>query len=46
MNYCKFENTYDDLRECWEKWDNVSNDSEEEYKTLLIEMSKDIARLG
>ena len=41
MSYCRFENTYDDLRDCFDNWE-VSSESEEEYRTLMIKLCKNI----
>ena len=46
MGYCKFENTYNDLQNCYEA---IANDkeplskSEEKYKQKLIKLCCDIA---
>lgn len=32
MGYCRFENTLNDLRDCWEHWDDIDKDSEEEHR--------------
>jgi len=43
MSYCRFENTYDDLRDCFNNWD-VRSESEEEYQILLVKLCEDIAK--
>ena len=30
MSYCRFENTLEDLRDCWEHWDDLDGDSSED----------------
>ena len=43
MSYCRFENTYDDLRDCFNNWD-VKSESEEEYQALLVKLCERIAK--
>ena len=46
MSYCRFENTYHDLRDCLaalEEGDDLSDD-EKRYKTRLVKLCKKIAR--
>ena len=43
MSYCRFENTYDDLRDCYRNMDDDLSESEEKYRTLLIKLCEDIA---
>lgn len=47
MSYCRFENTYKDLQDCYEalgSWEEKElSKSEERYKKYLIKMCKDIA---
>jgi hypothetical protein len=43
MSYCKFENTLDDLRQCWESFDDVKSESEKKARKLLIKLCKEIA---
>ena len=43
MSYCRFENTYEDLRDCF---DNINDDldgSEFRYRNRIIELAKQIA---
>lgn len=44
MSYCRFENTYDDLRDCFNNWD-VKSESEEEYQSLLVKLCEEIAAI-
>ena len=44
MSYCRFENTYDDLRDCFNNWD-VKSESEEEYQALLVKLCEEIAAI-
>lgn len=48
MSYCRMENTYGDLRDCYENWgdddgDELS-DSEKRYRSDLLELCKEIIR--
>ena len=51
MSYCRFENTYNDLRDCQEELDNNSvedlekhaNEYEKPYIRKLVELCKRIA---
>ena len=42
MGYVRFENTYRDLQDCYENWDNPQNESEEKYKKWLLELAEKI----
>jgi len=44
MSYCRFENTYDDLRDCFANWE-VRSDSEEKYQELLVKLCEEIAAI-
>ena len=44
MSYCRFENTLQDLEDCYEHMsDEPLSDSEASYKTRMIKLCKDIA---
>lgn len=43
MSYCRFENTLDDLKDCYENMDNASSDTEKKKRKQLIELCIDIA---
>ncbi len=43
MSYCRFENTYADLRDCFNNW-AVNSESEEEYQALLVKLCEEIAK--
>ena len=47
MGYCRFENTYHDLQDCFdslrEKDFNELSESEKNFRNKLVEMCKDIA---
>lgn len=42
MGYVRFENTYYDLLDCYECWDNPKNESEEKYKKQILDLAKKI----
>ena len=44
MSYIQFENTYDDLRQCYEAMDEEDEGREAKYKKLLIELCVKIAQ--
>ena len=35
MGYCRFENTLGDLRDCFDHWDDVDEDAEDETKAQV-----------
>jgi hypothetical protein len=43
MSYCRFENTYRDLRDCFENWsdEDLSKD-EKTYKEMMLDLCIDI----
>jgi hypothetical protein len=42
MSYCKFENTYSDLRQCWEEFDDANSESEKKARKAIIKLCKKI----
>ena len=43
MSYCRFENTMNDLQDCYNHMDDKDlSDSEKEYRYCLIELCKSI----
>lgn len=42
MSYCRMENTFNDLRDAYNHWDEVSSDSEKEYQEKLLQMCRRI----
>ena len=43
MSYCRMQNTYNDLRDCYENWENVEEgESEEKYRQKILELAKKI----
>ncbi len=44
MGYCRFENTYDDLRDCFDNWsERTLSESEERYQAALVKLCEQIA---
>ena len=42
MSYCRFQNTYKDLLDCYENLNNVKSESEKLYMQRLVDVCKDI----
>ena len=42
MSYCRFENTYRDLVDCYENINNDKSESEERYMHRLVDVCRDI----
>jgi hypothetical protein len=42
MSYCRFENTYKDLYECYNNMENVNSESEKRYRQHLIQLCQNI----
>jgi len=42
MSYCRFENTYRDLQDCYQNMDNNLSETEKEYRKKIIDLCKDI----
>lgn len=42
MSYCRFENTFADLKECYQHMDDDLSDSEKEYKERIIKLCQHI----
>ena len=42
MAYVRFENTYNDLLDVYENFDNPQNESEEKYRKWLLELAEKI----
>lgn len=42
LSYCRFQNTYEDLKDCYENWDYTESEEEEEAKIELLELCKKI----
>ena len=41
MSYCRFENTYRDLLDCYENMNNDKSERERRYMERLVEVCKD-----
>lgn len=44
MSYCRFENTYRDLRNCHDHITDPVSGTEREYRQLLVELCADLLR--
>jgi hypothetical protein len=45
MSYCRFENTYEDLKDCYENIDNDDlSESEKKFKDKLVNLCCEIAK--
>lgn len=42
MSYCRFENTFADLEDCYSAMDEDLSESEEKYKDKIISLCADI----
>ena len=42
MGYCRFENTYQDLRDCYVNWEGEKNESEDKWRKHLLALCKAI----
>lgn len=42
MTYCQFENTYNDLRQCYDGMDDELSEDEAKYKKWMIDLCKKI----
>lgn len=43
MSYCRFENTYKDLRDCYKNMANPESEDEKIFRKELVELCKMIA---
>lgn len=43
MSYCKFENTFNDLQDCFDGWDECSSESEKKYRERMKELIAEMA---
>ncbi len=43
MNYCRFENTYHDLQDCYDNWDEGTlSKTEEKFRQRILDLCRDI----
>lgn len=42
MSYCRFENTFYDLQDCYENMDSDLSETEKKYKQRLIDLCQQI----
>lgn len=45
MSYCRFENTYRDLDDCVDNWNNVNSDSEKKYRERIFQLAQQIVEM-
>ena len=38
MSYCRFENTYSDLEDCYHNWSGAKSESEKRYRKWMLEL--------
>ena len=38
MSYCRFENTYSDLEDCYHNWSKAEGESETQYRKDMLEL--------
>uniref|UniRef100_A0A6M3J756 Uncharacterized protein n=1 Tax=viral metagenome TaxID=1070528 RepID=A0A6M3J756_9ZZZZ len=44
MSYCRYENTYRDLKDCWDNFnDEPTSETEIKYRKLLVKLCQEIA---
>lgn len=43
LSYCRFRNTLDDLRDCYENWENVESDWEKRAQAAMKKLIRKIA---
>ena len=47
MSYCRFENTYHDLMDCIENWnEEAGNERDERYRIRLLQAIKEVVDSG
>ena len=42
MSYCRMQNTYNDLLDCLENWEDTSSDTELEYRDRILALANNI----
>lgn len=42
MSYCRMENTYQDLRDCYDNWDEADSETEKRYRKKILELATEI----
>ena len=45
MSYCMFENTYYDLLDCYDCWDNDKTITEKKYQDKIVDLCEQILNL-
>lgn len=44
MSYCRMENTYNDLKDVRDNWEETSSKSELEYRDRILKLCRDIIK--
>ena len=42
MSYCRMQNTFQDLQDCYDNWDEVESERELKYREKILKLCKDI----
>ena len=42
MSHCRMENTYNDLRDCWKNWCDISSETEKKYRAKILTICREI----
>jgi hypothetical protein len=42
MSYCRMENTFYDLKDCYENWQDATSESELKYRSKILALAIDI----
>ena len=42
MSYCRMQNTYNDLRDCYDNWEDAESESELKYRERILKLARDI----
>lgn len=43
MSYCRMQNTFHDLKDCYNNWDDADSEDEINYRGKILKVSEDIA---
>ncbi len=44
MSYCRMENTYSDLQDCFDNWEDTDSESEIEYRKQILKLCELIVK--
>lgn len=42
LSYCRMENTFTDLQDCLDHWENIESETELEYRQKILELCREI----